>query len=122
MAVNPFEFVKAINEKKAIQPLTDFNPYLANGSFSYHLDCVLIANEMNAHPNLPVECQFDFLNGSIRKGKRFCPWHKVEDSPYLEAVMEYYNYSRAKALEALQVLTQADLRDIQQKLDKGGAS
>ena len=122
MTTNPFDLVKAINEKKTVQSSADYNPFLSNVSFSYHLDCVLIANEMNAHPNLPVECQYDFMFGSIRKGKRFCPWHKPEENPYLEVVMEYYNYSKAKALEALQVLTQSDLRDIKQKLDKGGAS
>ena len=122
MKINPFEFVRAINEKQTVQSTAHYNPYLSNNSLSYHLDCVLVANEMNRYPNLPGECQFDFLYGTIRKGRRFAPWHKSENPPFLEEVMEYYNYSRPKAMEALQVLTQADLREIKTKLDKGGAS
>ena len=122
MDLNPFDYVKSINQKTPVSQMAGYNPYLSNNSFSYYLDCVLVANEMNRYPNLPSECQYDFLYGSIRKGKRFSPWHKVEENPYVELVMKYYNYSKAKALEALQVLTQSDLRDIQQKLDTGGPS
>ena len=118
--MNPFDYVKAINEKRPIAHIRDYNPFLTNRALSYYLDTVLIANEMNKSPMLPHQCQFDFLNEHIRKGKRYTSWYKETENPHLEMVMEYYNYSKQKALAALQVLTQADLRDIQTKLDKGG--
>ncbi len=34
--------------------------------------------------------------------------------------MEYFNYSKQKALEALEVLTQDNIRDIIESMDKGG--
>ena len=120
MAVNPFDYVKAINEKRNIDDPELYTPFLANRAFSYHLDTVLLANEMNKYPDLPPEVQFDFLYHTVRKGRRFSRWYKEEENPHLEMVMEYYNYSKAKALAALQVLTQENLRDIKQRMDKGG--
>ena len=118
--LNPFDYVTAITEKKTVESMAGYSPYLANHSLSNHLDTVLIANEMNCHPNLPPECQFDFLYGTIRKGKRWGKWYKPEEHPHLELVMDYYKYSKQKALAALQVLTQQDIRDIIESMDKGG--
>tara|TARA_B100001063_G_C16634180_1_gene487436 strand:- start:27 stop:392 length:366 start_codon:yes stop_codon:yes gene_type:complete len=120
MAVNPFDLVKAINEKKPVDDPTDYIPYLSNIAFSYSLDTVMLANEMNCHPNMPPECQFDFMNGTVQKGRRYNKWYKEGDNPHLELVMEYYNYSKQKALQALQVLTQDNIRDIIEQMDKGG--
>ena len=117
---NPFEYVTAITEKKTIHSMAGFNPYLCNHSLSNHLDTCLIANEMNIHPNLPPEAQYDFLYGAIRKGKRWGKWHKSEEHPHLELVMNFFNYSKQKALEALTVLTQSDIRAIIEQTDKGG--
>ena len=120
MAVNPVDYVKAINEKKHIDNPALYTPFLANRAFSYHLDTVLIANEMNKYPDLPAELQFSFMNEAVRKGRRFSSWYKEEESPFLEMVMEYYNYSKPKALQALQVLTQENLREISKRMDTGG--
>ena len=120
MTQNPFDYVKAINEKKTIDNLVGYNPYLANHCFSNTLDTVLLANEMNLHPNLPPEAQYDFLFGSVPKGRRWGKWNKAEEHPHLELVMDFYKYSKQKALEALQVLTQENIRDIKIQMDQGG--
>ena len=118
--LNPFDYVKAINEKKEMEHVRDYNPYLTNRALSYHLDTVMIANEMNKNHRLPPECQFDFLYHTVRKGRRFGGWYKEEENPHLEMVMEYYNYSKQKALAALKVLTRSDLKQIAEKMDTGG--
>jgi hypothetical protein len=118
--MNPFDLVKAINEKKPVEDPTQYNAYLANIAFSYSLDTIMLANEMNCHPNLPPEAQFDFMNGTVRKGKRYNKWYKEVEHPHLQIVMEYFNYSKQKALEALEVLTQDNIRDIVESMDKGG--
>jgi len=118
--LSPFDYVKSVNEKKYISQVRDYSAFLANRSFSHHLDTVMIANEMNKYPNLPSLAQYDFLYHTIRKGRRYGQWYKGEESPHLQMIMEYYNYSKAKALEALQVLTQENLRDIKKRMDKGG--
>ena len=118
--LNPFDYVKSINEKKRMSHVRDYNPFLTNRALSYHLDTVMIANEMNKYPRLPAICQYDFLYHTVRKGKRYGGWYKEDENPNLQMVMEYYNYSKAKALEALQVLSQENLRDMKQRMDKGG--
>ena len=120
MSESVFDWVKSINEKNYINHVRDYNPYLTNTALSYSMDTIMFSNEMNQYPNLPPQCQYDFLYHSVRKGKRFNKWYKEEHTPYLEEVMTYYNYSKAKALQALQVLTQEQLRDIVKSMDKGG--
>ena len=120
MSTNPFEYVKSINEKKPVDHVYDYNPYLTNTAFSYSLETVMLANEMNRLHELLPEAQYDFYYNSVRRGKRFAKWYKKPAQPHLEAVMEYYGYSERKALEALRVLTQDNIRDILSELDKGG--
>jgi len=123
MSISPFEYSKSINEKnRYIDNVRDYNPYLVNMALSYSMDTVMLSNEMNQYPNLPPDCQYDFLYGSVRKGKRYNKWFKPEEIPHLEVVMEYYGYSKSKALEALQILTCSDIRDIIKSMDTGGRS
>jgi hypothetical protein len=120
MKINPFDYVKAINDKTKVEHLKDYNPYLANGSFSQHLDTIMLANEMNKLPRLPARMQFEFLYNSVRRGRRYGKWYKEPEYPHLDYVMEYYGYSKQKALDALQVLTQEQLKEIVKSFDKGG--
>ena len=118
--MNPFDYVKAINEKNPVEQYGDYNPYLTNMSLSYAMDGVMLANEMNFYYELPPEAQFAFLYSGVRKGRRWNKWYKEEEVNNLEAVMEYYNYSKEKAKEALQVLTQENIRDILKSQERGG--
>ena len=111
--LNPFDYVTAIYEKRTISEMAGYNPYLSNHSLSNNLDTVLIANEMNCHPNLPPEAQYGFLYNAVRKGRRFGKWTKPTENPHVDTVMEYYNCSKDKALEALTVLTQRELKLMQ---------
>ena len=118
--MNPFDLVKAINEKKEVDNPAEYVPYLSNIAFSYSLDTVMLANEMNQHPNMPPVCQYDFMYHTVKKGKRFNKWYKGDEHPHLEAVMNYFNYSKTKALAALTLLTQADIKKILDSMDTGG--
>ena len=120
MAVNPFDLVKAINEKKPVEDATDYNPFLSNMAFSYSLDTVMLANEMNRLHCIPPDAQFWFMYHAVRKGKRYSPWYKEPIRPHLDVVMKYYNCTKKQALQHLQVLTQDNIRDIIDSMDKGG--
>ena len=120
MAINPFDYVKAINEKKDVEHPYDYNPFLSNMSFSYSADTVMLANEMNRLHCIPPDAQFKFMFHAVRKGKRYSPWHKEPERPHLETVMKYYGCSKSKALQALQVLTQENIRDMIDTMDGGG--
>ena len=120
MKIGPFEYVKSINEKNELHDLSGYNPFLTNRAFSYHMDTILFAEEMNQHSDLSPTLQYDFYYHSVRRGRRFGFPPKVEDDPNLHNVMNYYECSRHKALEYLQVLTLTDINAIIQKNDKGG--
>tara|TARA_R100000742_G_C4247634_1_gene66334 strand:- start:194 stop:577 length:384 start_codon:yes stop_codon:yes gene_type:complete len=94
--------------------------YIINRCLSGHLDTVLYANEMNLHPNLDKDMQYQFFLNSLRKRKRFSPWLRKDKVDNLNIVKQYYGYSNEKALQALRLLTKEQLTFIKQRLDTGG--
>lgn len=125
--MNPFDFVNAINQTKQDlfkddpQADKDYKAYLINRSLSYFPDTVVQANVMNMNSNIPSEWQFQFLLNSIAKKKRFSKWTKADAATdMLLLVQEYYGYSSDKAKEAMRILSDEQLKLIEQKLNKGG--
>ena len=125
--MNPFDFLNAINQTKEDVMVDDvaeskYNPFLVNRGLSYFVDTVLYANEMNLHNHIDKRMQFDFLQSSIRKKKRFSKWAKAEKVTDLEVVKEYYGYSNEKAKAILPLLNDEQLDTLKLKLNKGGKS
>lgn len=98
----------------------DYTPYIVNRCLSGHLDTILYANEMNLHPNLDKDMQYQFFLNSLRKRKRFSPWLRKEKVENLNIVKQYYGYSNEKATQALRLLTNDQLTFIKKRLDTGG--
>ena len=77
--MNPFEFIKSINETKKDIMVDDvsekgYNPFIINRNFSHFNDTVLYANEMNRYHHLDHRLQFDFFINIIKKKKRWSKW------------------------------------------------
>tara|TARA_B100000287_G_scaffold373254_1_gene372350 strand:+ start:57 stop:437 length:381 start_codon:yes stop_codon:yes gene_type:complete len=100
--------------------IKDYPAYIINRCLSGHLDTVLYANEMNLHPDLDKDMQYQFFLNSLRKRKRFSPWLRKDKVDNLNIVKQYYGYSNEKALQALRLLTKEQLTFIKQRLDTGG--
>ena len=100
--------------------IKDYPAYIVNRCLSGHLDTVLYANEMNLHPNLDKDMQYQFFLNSLRKRKRFSPWLRKEKVENLNIVKQYYGYSNEKATQALRLLTNDQLTFIKKRLDTGG--
>ena len=98
----------------------EYPPYIVNRCFSGHLDCIMFANEMNIHNNIPKKMQYDFYLNSLRKKKRFSPWLRQDKIKDLDYVKRYYGYSNEKAKQALKILTEEQLNVIKAKFDTGG--
>ena len=99
----------------------DYTPFVVNRALSYHIDCVLYANEMNLHPELEKDLQYSYLLNTIRPMKRkFQPWQKSEVNKDIECVKTYFGYSNQKAKEALRILNDEQIAEIKRKTDKGG--
>ena len=122
--MSPFDYVEFILHKKKPEDgleFKDYAPFIVNRSLSYHLDCILYANDMNLYPGIDKDQQFHYLLNSIRPMKRkFQPWQKSKQDENIDCVKEYFGYSNAKAKEALRILTDEQIAEIKIKTDKGG--
>lgn len=124
--MNPFEYLNCINETKKDVIAEDpdlekeYSPFMVNRGLSYFYDTVLWANAMNQNHQIPKKWQFQFLLNSIPRKKRFSKWHKRTEEKSLKLVMEFYGYSSEKAKQALSVLTEEQLKTIEEKLKTGG--
>jgi hypothetical protein len=123
--MGPFDFIKAINESKDIMkndPLAekDYIPFLVNRGLSFFQDTILQVNEMNRNHFLDNKLQFDFLINNIRSRKRWSKWLKPDKIDNLEIVKTYFGFGNEKAKEALEVLSNEDIKEIKSKLAKGG--
>jgi hypothetical protein len=85
------------------------------------MDCVLYVNELNLHPELEKDLQYQYLLNTIRPMKRkFQPWQKSEVDKNIDCVKTYFGYSNQKAKEALRILNDEQIAEIKRRTDKGG--
>ena len=125
--MSPFDFINSITYTKEDlfkddpQANKDYKPYIVNRGLSLYHDTIVQANAMNRYSFLPNEWQFRFLLNSIAKKKRWSKWEKADKATNsLLMVQEYFGYSSEKAKEALRILSDEQLKTIEQKLNKGG--
>lgn len=124
--MNPFEFVKSINEKTGNilgqNPDLEkaYTPFLVNRGLSFTPDTILAANEMNAAPFLDKRMQYDYLYSTVRKKKRYAKWIKAEQDDIEDLVVEHFQVSRRRAAEYVALLSERDLQEIKQKNNRGG--
>ena len=123
--MNPFDYLKAINETKKDIMVDDiaekeYNPFIINRGLSFFKDTILYANEMNRYHHLDHRVQFDFFINIIRKKKRWSKWIKASDIDNLELIKEYYGYSNEKAKSALSLMSNEQIEQLKQRIYKGG--
>jgi cellobiose phosphorylase len=110
-----------LQTKKYTYSQETYKPFVVNKALSYHMDCIMYANQMNMSATTDSELQYQYLLNTIRAMKRkFQPWQKAQSIEDLDYVKEYYGYSNAKAKEALRILNKDQISLIKEKLDKGG--
>jgi len=123
--MNPFDFVNSINHKKNDMMIDEdtekgYSPFLINRSLSYFQDTVLLANEMNRMSHLDNKLQYDFLRHAVRSKKRFSKWAKKSTSDDIEIIKEYYGYTDEKAYAVVDLISDATLVEMKQRISKGG--
>jgi hypothetical protein len=126
---NPFDYVNSINfSKENLMRNTEndvlaekgYDPFLTNRSLSYFDDTIGMANEMNFRGHADKILQYEFLLNTVRKRKRFSKWVKPEKDDTVKTLQEFYGYSRRKAEEAANVLSNGQINEIKNKLEQGG--
>lgn len=99
----------------------DYEPFLVNRALSYHMDCILYANEMNKFHHLDKKLQYDYLLNTIRSRKRpFQKWVKSDTNESIQIIKEYFGYSNSKAKDILSILNEEQINDIRIATNKGG--
>lgn len=129
--MSPFDFINAINQSKEdLIAKSDnpelaekvYEPFIVNRGLSFFADTILYANEMNRFALLDKKPQFAYLLNSIRPRKRFSKWFKQEKIEKLDIVSEYFGYSKSKAKDIINILTDDQIKIIKEKLQKGGTN
>lgn len=123
--MNPFEYVKAINNTKKDIMVDDiaekeYNSFMVNRSLSNFRDTVLYANLMNVNHHLDNRLQFDFFINTIKKKNRFSKWLKPIKYENLDILKEYYGYSNEEAKSVLSLLNNKQIEELKQRIYKGG--
>jgi hypothetical protein len=128
---NPFDYVNSITfNKKDMMTGTEndelaeksYVPFVVNRALSYFPDTILYANEMNTNHHVDNKLQYHYLINSIRPKRRFSKWAKKQEDNDLDAVIQYYGYNREKAEQALSLLSPEQLKELKQRLNKGGST
>jgi hypothetical protein len=124
--MSPFDYVNEIlyGKKNLItDEITEkeYSPFLTNRSLSYHLDCIMFANEMNRCHFIDRKLQNDFLLNTVRSRKRpFAKWVKTEKSEDIECIKQVYNLSESKARDVLRLLSKEEIQQIKKQIETGG--
>ena len=121
------EYLNAINTTK--EGMLDENEHYTKQAYpafvvtrcmSYFPDTLFASNEMNTRPHIDPKLHFDFLRFAVRPRKRFSKWIKREQDDRVGALIAYYGFSAKKAREALGVLSEEAIAEIQKLISIGG--
>ena len=118
--LNSINFTKKDLIKEDPDCIKQYPPFIINRCLSGHLDCVLLANEMNLHHDLDKDMQYSFYINIIRKKKRFTHWIRKDKIEDLEFIKKYYDYSDEKAYQALKILSRDQIEFIKKRFETGG--
>jgi hypothetical protein len=117
---SPFDIINAISFSKddlwadGLEE-KEYDSFIINRGLSLFPDTVIYANEMNKYAELPKKMQFDFLAGCISKRKRFSKWPKKIKSDDIDMLAKYFDYSKKRASEALNIISDDELEVIRKK-------
>lgn len=125
---SPFDFIKSVSNTKynmiADDPevIKSYNAFIINRGLSYFPDTILIANDMNLYPDIPVESQYYYYMGAIRKGKRFSKWHKLKKDVDIELIQKIYNVRLEVAKQYRKLISDKDMKKLHELSDTGEKS
>lgn len=121
-SISLFDILNSINYSKNFVLNEETNKYyvkyMINKGLSMGKDTIFYANEMNRYPNVSNIMHHDFLNGIIRKSKRFNKWLKSEKNDDINMVKFFMKCSTKKAKETLSLLKEEQLEVLRVRFDK----
>ncbi len=123
--MTPFDIVNKINstEKDEWSDIdeSEYVDFIIDRAMSYHLDSVMLANEVTQRHQIPKKWKYDFYRLTVfPKKKRFAKWAKQEENDDVELIMNAYQVNRSKAVTILSFINKKDLQFIREKTYYGG--
>lgn len=97
-----------------------YKAFLVNKCLSNFPDTLMHSNELNCRYHIPAKYQYDYYYHTVRKRKRYSPWHKKEKNENLKAIKEYFGISNRKAEEYEKMLSKEEIQKIIKMTYKGG--
>lgn len=116
----PFEFIESIQTKKYIMTerneshfvphivIMGLSQFFQNTAFAFEATR-LVTNTSGLPSKLANRMIYDYLYHTIREGKQFGKWAKVEKYEHLDLVIETYQVNRDDAIEIINRLTEDEL-------------
>lgn len=123
---SPFDFISSFNTKKqylleSSLDEKDYNPFIINKGLSFTSDAILFANEVNSMWGLDKKLQHDFYFFGLPKSKQFGKWiKKDQEDAFISTVAEYYCINKSLAVKYIDMLSEEQLQQIRDRMDKGG--
>ena len=136
---SPFTYINSIGFHKDSDMIYDeefdklYSIFLTNRFFSYHLDTLFMANQMNRIPSFSYnktdntqiqKAHYLAMLNLVRKRKRFGGWYKdsIERKNKIDVICEYYDMSNEKAKYVLDILSDDEIQNIKEWMEtrKGG--
>lgn len=129
----PFDFIKSVSKNKInLMPDNDepteseriekmYVPYVINKGLGMFSDTIFHANIMNMyHEEMPSKSQYQYYLHVIRPRDRFKKWNKFTYGKDIEMIMKYYKCTRIVATQYSKILTQDNLKVINNNMAQGG--
>lgn len=114
---DPFKFIKAINKGEDIEVDNDFNSFLTNRAFSYHLDTLAVANYCNLYPKMSPQMHFDYLKSTVSVGNRFSKWYKPKANKDANILAKYFGISLKQAYDQVYLYSPEELTKMSNDLE-----
>jgi hypothetical protein len=119
------EFMNSINVTKENLMLTPedtkaYPAFVVARSLSYHRSCIDLVALLNDKNVSDAQMHYDFLIGTIPRGKKFAKWSKPEKFEHIELVCKHYHCSSKVAVEYLNLMSQEEIDALVKMYDTGG--
>lgn len=114
-----FDYIKAINEGKTdnVELNNNYNKFLSNRAFSYHIETLPLANYLNEYPDMDNQMHFDFMAATISPGKRWSKWHKPEKHSDAYVLSNYFGITLKHAYMYVDLVDQETIQIMREQLE-----
>lgn len=98
----------------------NYIPYVINEIMSRHVDCIMYVDSIGRYPELSKKAQYLYYLHGLSPRKRFEKFDKPPKDPRIESVKRFFNISDIKAEEAMRILTEKQIQEIDLRVQGSG--